>query len=232
MIRVAVVDDQPLLTSAFVALIDAQPDLTVVGTAANGAEAVDLAASTDIDVMLMDIRMPVLDGVAATRRICAVAERPRILMLTTFNVDDLVLGAIAAGARGFLLKDADPEDVLDGIGAIHRGEAVLASEVTPYLVDALRETTPPAPFDGRLTPREVEVLSLIAHGLTNREIADHLVIAETTVKTHVGNLLLKLAARDRVALVVLAYSSGLVRARGPITLSPPVGGDGGGPPSA
>lgn len=217
-IRVGVVDDQPLLVSAFVALIDAQDDLTVVGTARDGAQAVALAQGGGVDVLLMDIRMPGLDGVSATRRICAAGDRPRILILTTFNVDELVLGAVAAGARGFLLKDSEPHDVLEGIRAVHRGEAVISPDVTTHLVDALRRTPPPNPFDGVLTARELEVLALIAQGLTNPEIAQHLVIAETTVKTHVGNLLLKLAARDRVALVVLAYSAGVVRTKGPVAL--------------
>ncbi len=219
-VRVAVVDDQPLLVSAFVALIDAQPDLTVVGTAGDGRQAVELAATVPIDVMVMDLRMPVLDGVAATRRICGAGERPRVLVLTTFNVDELVLGAVAAGARGFLLKDAGPADLLDGIRAVHRGQAVIAQEAATHLVDALRRATPSHVFGGRLTPRELEILGHIARGSTNREIADRLVIAETTVKTHVGNLLAKLDARDRVALVVMAYGSGLVRAHGPVELGP------------
>jgi DNA-binding NarL/FixJ family response regulator len=218
MIRVAVVDDQPLLVSAFVALIDAQDDLTVVGTAGDGEQAVSLAASSLVDVMLMDLRMPVLDGVSATRAICSASDRPRILVLTTFNIDELVLGAVAAGARGFLLKDADPDDVLDGIRALHRGEAVISPDVTGHLVTALRDAPAPNPFGGILTAREREVLLLIAHGLTNREIAERLVIAETTVKTHVGNLLAKLDARDRVALVVLAHSTGIVPSHGPIDL--------------
>ncbi len=208
-IRVAVVDDQPLLVSAFVALVDAQPDMQVVATGANGDEAVRAAAEHSPDVMLMDIRMPVLDGVEATRRICASGDRPRVLVLTTFGVDDLVLAAVGAGARGFLLKDAEPEAVLDGIRALHAGRAVLAPEVTPVVVDALRTTPAPNPFASVLTPRETEVLGLIARGLTNKEIAETLVVAETTVKTHVSALLLKLDARDRVALVVLAHSAGL-----------------------
>ena len=149
------------------------------------------------------------DGVEATRRICASGDRPRVLVLTTFGVDDLVLAAVGAGARGFLLKDAEPEAVLDGIRALHAGRAVLAPEVTPVVVDALRTTPAPNPFASVLTPRETEVLGLIARGLTNKEIAETLVVAETTVKTHVSALLLKLDARDRVALVVLAHSAGL-----------------------
>lgn len=208
-ITVAVVDDQPLLVSAFVALVDAQPDMTVVGRGANGAEAVALAAELAPDVLLMDIRMPVLDGVAATRRIVEAGATTRVLVLTTFNVDDLVTGALAAGARGFLLKDAEPEAVLDGIRAVHAGRAVLDPAVADHVVGALNRSTPAPAGDPRLTAREVDVLTLIAEGLTNAEIATRLVVAETTVKTHVGNLLMKLGARDRVALVVLAYAMGL-----------------------
>lgn len=212
-LRVLVVDDQPLLVSAFVALIDNQPDLQVVGTAADGREAIAGCAELEPDVVLMDIRMPVLDGVEATRQILAKPTRTRILVLTTFNVDELVTGALAAGARGFLLKDADPEAVLDGIRAVHRGEAVLDPGVAGHVVAALQTTARHSPLAEKLTARETEVLTLIARGFTNAEIATELVVAETTVKTHVGNLLLKLAARDRVALVVLAYSMGLARPR-------------------
>lgn len=211
-ITVAVVDDQPLLVSAFVALLNAQPDIEVVGTAADGGSAVRLAERAAPDVMLMDIRMPGIDGVEATRRIADRGDRPRVLILTTFNVDELVLGAVRAGARGFLLKDADPEEVIAAIRAVHRGEAVIAGAAAPHLLQAYREghTVTAAPMPGRLTTRETEVLTLVARGLTNHEIAAELVVAETTVKTHVGNLLTKLGCRDRVALVVLAYSCGLV----------------------
>lgn len=225
-IRVAVVDDQPLLVSAFTALIDHEPDLAVVATGADGRQAVGLVAEHELDVIVMDIRMPHLDGVAATGQITARGDRPRVLILTTFNVDELVLGAVRAGARGFLLKDSATTNVVDAIRAVHRGEAVVDSQAAPALLTALR--TPgretPAGSDSlasdadpevpdavaALTPRELEVLRLIATGLTNAEMAADLVIAETTVKTHVGNLLWKLDARDRVALVVLAHSVGLV----------------------
>lgn len=228
MIRVAVVDDQPLLVSAFSALVDAQPDMQVVATASNGQGAIDAARAGEIDVMLMDIRMPGVDGIAATTQICTGEHsRPRVLVLTTFNVDDLVLGALAAGARGFLLKDAEPSVVLDAIRAVDRGEAVIDPQAAPVVLDALRTPTPapmPAPTAARqieqlLTARELEVLRLIAAGRTNAELATDLFIAETTVKTHVGNLLMKLHARDRVALVVLAHGAGLVSADGPIILS-------------
>ncbi|GAB3625079.1 response regulator transcription factor [Mariniluteicoccus endophyticus] len=195
--------------SAFVALIDAQPDMTVVARGADGQQAVDLSAGHEPDVLLMDLRMPVLDGVEATRRIVASGGPTRVLVLTTFNVDELVTGALAAGARGFLLKDAEPEAVLDGIRAVHAGRAVLDPAVAEHVVGAMNRAGAVPHADERLTAREVDVLSLIAEGLTNSEIAQRLVVAETTVKTHVGNLLMKLGARDRVALVVLAYAMGL-----------------------
>ena len=229
-VRVGVVDDQPLLVSAFAALIDHEDDLEVVGTGADGLEAVALATDPPlaIDVLVLDIRMPRLDGVEATRRIVAAGDRPRILVLTTFNVDELVVGAVSAGARGFLLKDAGPGELVEAIRGIHRGEAVIASQAAPALLTALRRpdlaaapTDDPAPGAAEheadpviasLTPREVEVLHLVARGRTNAEIAAELFIAPTTVKTHVGNLLLKLDARDRIALVVLAHTVGLVGA--------------------
>jgi DNA-binding NarL/FixJ family response regulator len=207
-IRVAVVDDQPLLVSAFVALISHQPDLEVVGTGADGHDAIELCERQLPDVLLMDLRMPGLDGIEATKAITKAGSRPYVLVLTTFDVDDLVLGAVAAGARGYLLKDTEPATLLDGIRAVHRGDAVIDPHVAPHLLAAFR-TVPNQPDSG-VTPRELEVLRLIASGLTNAEIAAELVVAETTVKTHVGNLLLKLDARDRVALVVLAHAGGLV----------------------
>ncbi|GAB3705528.1 response regulator [Mariniluteicoccus flavus] len=217
MITVGVVDDQPLLVSAFVALIEAQADMRVVARGADGEDAVAIVGEHDPDVLLMDLRMPRLDGVEATRRIAAMPVHTRVLVLTTFNVGDLVTGALAAGARGFLLKDAEPDQVLDGIRAVHQGRAVLDPAVAEHVVTALRDRagtdgggTPERPAaDDRLTRRETDVLTLIARGLTNAEIAGELVVAETTVKTHVGNLLTKLDARDRVALVVLAYAMGL-----------------------
>ncbi|WP_040156099.1 response regulator [Mobilicoccus massiliensis] len=224
-IRVAIVDDQALLVSAFSALIDNEPDMEVSATGGDGVDALALVEAHDLDVVVMDIRMPRLDGVEATRRLVERGDRPRILILTTFNVDELVLGALAAGARGFLLKDADPTELLDAIRAVHRGEAVVATQATPALLGALRRSDlplTPVPQDddevtaavvdpaiAALTARELDVLRLIARGRTNAEIADELFIAQTTVKTHVGNLLLKLDARDRVALVVLAHSVGL-----------------------
>jgi len=211
-IRVAVVDDQPLLVSAFAALIENQVDMTVVGTGGHGQEAIDLCAAIPVDILLMDVRMPVVDGVEATRHIVDAGVRPRVVILTTFNVDASVLAAVAAGARGFLLKDADPQEVLDAIRAVHRGEAVIASQAAPALLAALRRprTSTDPTLSDLLTPREIEVLTVIGRGRTNSEVAAELYISETTVKTHVGNLLMKLGARDRVALVILAHSVGLV----------------------
>lgn len=211
MIRVAVVDDQPLMVSAFAALIRAQPDMFVVGTGANGQEALRLCEHTAVDVLVMDVRMPVMDGIEATRLLVERAGTPNILILTTFNTDQLVLDAVAAGARGFLLKDAEPDIVLSGIRAIHRGEAVVSPQAAPALLDALRHerTNARGTAIDALTNREIEVLRLVGQGLTNAEIAAHLVIAQTTVKTHVGSLLAKLGARDRVALAILAHTVGL-----------------------
>lgn len=210
-ITVAVVDDQPLLVSAFVALINNEPDLQVVGTAGDGTRAVEMIASAHPDVVLMDLRMPGLDGVTATERIVGSGSRARVLVLTTFNVDELVVGAIAAGARGFLLKDAAPKELLDGIRRVHRGEAVVSSEAAPYLFARIRDDSGvDDSVVADLTPREIEVLTLVGRGRTNSEIAAELFVAETTVKTHIANLLQKLGARDRVALVTRAYAAGLV----------------------
>lgn len=227
---VGIVDDQPLLVAAFTALIDAQPDLEVVGTGTDGLMAIELVQQLHPDVLLMDIRMPRLDGIEATRRICTQQDettRTRILMLTTFNVDKLVLGAVAAGARGFLLKDSDPYEVIDAIRAVARGEAIVSSQATPALLDAFQPspaTMLDAPARPQLTAllsdREREVLTLVGRGLTNGEIAEELFIAMTTVKTHVGNLMTKLAARDRVALVIIAHAVGLVGGAGVLPLKP------------
>ena len=226
---VGIVDDQPLLVAAFTALVDAQPDLRVVGTGADGLQAIELVEQHHPDVLLMDIRMPHLDGVEATR---AITARPgdghgatRVLVLTTFNVDKLVLGAVAAGARGFLLKDAEPLEVIHAIRAVSRGEAVISTQAAPALLDAFRPAPaasfgPPArpELTAVLSSREREVLTLIGRGLTNGEISEELFIATTTVKTHVGNVMAKLNARDRVALVILAHSVGLVGTPGTVQL--------------
>ena len=218
MIKVLLVDDQPLMRTGFRMILDAEPDLAVVGEAADGMAALDEAERLEPDVIVMDIRMPRLDGVEATRRILAAGGPTRVLILTTFELDEYVVEALRAGASGFLLKDSPPERLVDAIRVIAQGEAVVAPSVTRRLLDRFARSLPPAdgPGAGRdppleqLTAREREVLVLMARGLSNGEIADQLVVGETTVKTHVGRVLSKLGARDRVQAVVTAYESGLV----------------------
>ncbi|WP_104178927.1 response regulator transcription factor [Arthrobacter sp. B0490] len=226
-IRVVIVDDQHLVRSGFAMLIDSQSDLRVVGEAANGEEAVRALAATRADVVLMDVRMPGMDGIEATRRILAgdgsatggAEGGPRIVVLTTFDLDEYALAAIHAGASGFLLKDAPPEELLEAIRTVHRGDAVIAPSTTRRLLDHVAPLLrrPSAAQDAqaeavaRLTPREREVFGLIAQGLSNPEIAAQLFLSEATVKTHVGHILAKLEARDRVQAVVLAYATGVVR---------------------
>ena len=229
-IRVALVDDQQLVRAGFRMVIDSQPDLRVVAEAGDGEEAVRLlsrraAPGQQVDVVLMDVRMPRLDGLAATARLTAAAAAgitvPRVIVLTTFDLDEYVLAAIRAGASGFLLKDALPEEMLAAIRTVHAGDAVIAPSSTRRLLEHLMATLPPAPPSGerspaqvgvaRLTDREREVLVLIAHGRSNTEIGQDLFVAEATVKTHVGRILAKLGARDRVQAVVVAYDTGLVR---------------------
>jgi len=217
MIRVLVVDDQAMVRQGFAALLAAQPDLLVVGDAADGAQAVAAAREHDPDVVLMDIRMPVLDGIEATRRILAGgsgATRPRVLMLTTFDLDDYVFEALRAGASGFLLKDAPAAELVGAVRVVAAGEGLLAPSVTRRLIEQFAarprpNRTHPARL-ATLTPRETEVLRLIARGQSNAEIAATLVVAEQTVKTHVGRVLAKLDLRDRAQAVVLAYETGLV----------------------
>ncbi len=217
MIRVLVVDDQAMVRQGFAALLAAQPDLVVVGDAADGAQAVAAARQHGPDVVLMDIRMPVLDGIAATRRILDGAPglaRPKVLMLTTFDLDDYVFEALRAGASGFLLKDAPAAELVSAVRVVAAGEGLLAPSVTRRLIEQFatrpRVTrTHPARL-ATLTPRETEVLRLIARGQSNGEIAATLVVAEQTVKTHVGRILAKLDLRDRAQAVVLAYETGLV----------------------
>jgi DNA-binding NarL/FixJ family response regulator len=217
-IRVLVVDDQSLVRAGFVKLLEPEPDLRVVGEAGDGSEAVDAAARARPDVVLMDIRMPRLDGIEATRRIRAQAGAPRVLVLTTYDLDEYVFDAIKAGASGFMLKDAPADQLVAGIRVVAAGDALLAPAVTKRLIEefARRPTPPPeGPFElAELTAREREILTLIARGLTNSEIAGDLVLGESTVKTHVGNILSKLDLRDRVQAVVLAYETGLVRPGG------------------
>lgn len=215
-IRVVLVDDQALVRSGFAMLVGSQPDLSVVGEAQDGLDALDLLARTPADVVLMDIRMPRLDGVETTRRIVARGpDHPRILVLTTFDLDEYAFAALQAGASGFLLKDALPEDLLRAIRTVHSGDAVVAPSTTKRLIARyVKRGVPAAPRSSldTLTDREREVWLAIARGLTNGEIADELSVSEATVKTHVGNLLSKTGMRDRVALVVLAYETGAIGA--------------------
>jgi DNA-binding NarL/FixJ family response regulator len=215
-IRVLIADDQALVRAGFRMLLDAAADVDVVGEATNGREAVDSVARLRPDVVLMDIRMPELDGLEATRRVLAAAPPdggPRVLILTTFDLDEYVFEALRAGASGFLLKDAPPEQLLDAIRVVASGDGLLAPSVTRRVIAEFArapQTTAPAELD-ELTPRELEVLQLIARGLSNAEIASQLFLSETTVKTHVARVLQKLRLRDRVQAVVLAYESGIVQ---------------------
>lgn len=217
-IRVFLVDDQELVRAGFRMLIDSQPDLAVVGEAGDGGEALERLAVTACDVVLMDVRMPRLDGVEATRRLTAREGAPQVVVLTTFDLDEHALGAIRAGAAAFLLKDATPETLLGAIRTVHAGDSVVAPSTTRRLLEHFATTLPdpatPTPDDrlAALTERERETLVLVGRGLSNSEIAAEFVVSEATVKTHVGRLLAKTGSRDRVQLVVLAYDTGLVRA--------------------
>ena len=213
-ISVLVVDDQEMVRAGFSALLDAQADLEVVGQAGDGAEAVVLAAELHPDVILMDVRMPVLDGLAATRRIleaAAAGDSPRVIMLTTFDLDDYVYAALRAGASGFLLKHSTPDELAAAVRIVAAGDALLAPSVTRRLVEDFARAQPVVPIAPvHLTPRETDVLRLVARGLSNRKIAAELVLAEQTVKTHVSNILTKLDLRDRAQAVVYAYEAGVV----------------------
>jgi DNA-binding NarL/FixJ family response regulator len=215
---ILLVDDQPMLRMGYRMILDAQPDLNVVGEAENGLEAIDLAARLQPNVVLMDVRMPDLDGVQATERIVASGSDSKIIVLTTFDLDEYAFGALRAGASGFLLKDAPPPDMLSAIRAVATGDAVVAPSVTRRLLSQFAHRLPdpqsPVLTDERvesLTPRERELLIEVARGLSNAEIAERLVVSEATVKTHVGRILGKLELRDRVQIVVFAYETGLVR---------------------
>jgi DNA-binding NarL/FixJ family response regulator len=216
-IRILVVDDHAVVRSGLRLLLDAEEDIEVVGECADGTQAVDSARRLAPDVVLMDIRMPEMDGIEATRRIAGDGGPdgvPRVLMLTTFDLDEYVYDALRAGASGFLLKDVPAEQLVDGIRVIAQGDALLAPSVTKRLIhefsrSGAAQRSAPASLDD-LTPRELEVFKLIARGMSNAEIAEELVVSETTVKTHVARVLMKLGVRDRVQAVVLAYESGVV----------------------
>jgi DNA-binding NarL/FixJ family response regulator len=231
-IRIILVDDQELVRTGFRMVLEAQPDMIVVGEAADGLAAVEAVRRQPADVVVMDVRMPRLDGVEATRRICADAgaagtggpggtgdaRGPRVLMLTTFDLDEYVFAGLRAGASGFLLKDVPPAELLFAIRSVHAGDSVVAPSATRRLIDRfvplLAPAGPPPADLAGLTEREREVLVQVAAGLSNAEIATRLFVSEATVKTHVGRILAKLGLRDRVQAVVLAYESGLVKARG------------------
>ena len=215
MIRILVVDDQPLVRSGFRMVIEERSDLELVGEATDGVEALELARELDPDVILMDVRMPNLDGVEATRRLVEAGTRARILVLTTFDLDEYVYAAIRAGASGFLLKDVEPADLVDAIRVVAAGNSLFGPAATERLVARFAEQ--PAPDAARsldeLTDREKEILTLLATGLSNAELAERLFLSETTVKTHVSSILRKLQVRDRVQAVIAAYDAGLVSPR-------------------
>jgi DNA-binding NarL/FixJ family response regulator len=214
-IRVLICDDQALVRGGFRAILDARPEIEVVGEAENGAQAVGLAQRRDPDVILMDIRMPVLDGIEATRKLVADGSPARIIVLTTFDLDEYVHAAIRAGASGFLLKDVTPANLVEAITIVAQGDALLAPSVTRRLLERFATTLPVGDRSSdalaELTAREVEVLRLLAGGLSNAEIAAELVVSEATVKTHISSMLRKLGLRDRVQAVIVAYETGLVR---------------------
>ena len=214
-IRVVIADDQGMVRSGFSVLLNAQPDIEVIAEAVNGREAVTHAHALHPDVVLMDVRMPVMDGLAATREITAMAQAPKVLVLTTFDLDDYVYEALRSGASGFLLKDASARELADAVRLVAAGDALLAPGITRRLIaEFARMGAPRTPSRQQvegLTERESEVLALVARGLSNAEIAGRLVVAEQTVKTHVSRILMKLGLRDRTQAVVLAYETGLVQ---------------------
>jgi DNA-binding NarL/FixJ family response regulator len=217
MITVLLVDDQPLIRLGFRMVLGSAADVEIVGEAEDGQTAVEMTRDLDPDVVLMDIRMPRLDGIQATRMITASAPRSKVLILTTFDLDEYAFSALNAGASGFLLKDADPAELIGAVRTISRGDAVIAPRMTRRLLDTFAKAMPTPARQAtvsanlaKLTPRELEVLTEVAAGLSNSEIADRLTVAETTVKTHLGRILTKLELRDRVQAVVFAYQNGLV----------------------
>ncbi|WP_396655191.1 response regulator [Microbacterium sp.] len=215
MTRVLIADDQQLVRTGFRLILDLEPDMEVVGEAADGQECVHAVARDDPDVVLMDIRMPVLDGIQATRRLTEAGSRARVLVLTTFDLDEYVFEALRAGAAGFLLKDAPREQLLAAIRQVEAGDALLAPTITRRLIE--RFVQAPLPDDAlrrrlaSLSPREAEVLGLVAQGRTNAEIAAELFVTDATVKTHIARMLAKLGARDRIQAVVMAYEGGFVQ---------------------
>jgi DNA-binding NarL/FixJ family response regulator len=214
--RVLVADDQPLVRSGFRMILDERPDIELVGEAEDGAEAMELARKLKPDVILLDVRMPRLDGVEATRRLVADGTSARILILTTFDLDEYVYAALQAGASGFLLKDVRPEELVDAIRVVAAGNTLFGPAATRRLVERFAQPEPtPAPALAELTEREREILGLLARGFSNAELADRLYVSEATVKTHVSAVLRKLGVRDRLQAVIAAYEGGLIRPGGP-----------------
>jgi DNA-binding NarL/FixJ family response regulator len=215
-VRVLLVDDQELVRTGFRMVLDAQPGVEVTGEASDGRAALEVLRSTSADVVLMDVRMPRMDGIEATRRICERDGGPKVIILTTFDLDEYAFAALKAGAAGFLLKDAGPEQLIEAIHAVSSGDAVVAPSTTRRLIDRFVQHIPDEEAEDNaalatLTARENEVLKLVARGLSNAEIAGRLYVSEATVKTHVGRILNKLGLRDRVQAVVFAYETGLIR---------------------
>lgn len=213
-IRVLIVDDQEFVRMGLRLVVDAQDDMAVVGEAGNGEEAVSLTASLEPDVLLMDVRMPGLDGIGATERIVAAHPETHIIVVTTFDLDEYAFGALRAGASGFLLKDAGPVALCDAIRAVHGGDAAISPRVARRMLDLFADKMPadatPPPTVDELTPRETEILQAIGEGLNNAELSERFVLSESTVKTHVGRILMKLQLRDRVQAVLFAHRNGLV----------------------
>ncbi|GAA4917392.1 two component transcriptional regulator, LuxR family [Stackebrandtia albiflava] len=221
MIRVLIADDQAMVRAGFAALLASQPDIEVVGDAADGVQAVDRVARLRPDIVLMDVRMPEMDGLAAAKRLLSEESgfRPSVIMLTTFDIDDYIYEALRYGASGFLLKDAPPEDLIAAVRVVAEGEALLAPSVTRRLIAEFARSRPAAPVRSarlaELTERELDVLRLVARGMSNKEIAGALFVSEQTVKTHINRIFAKLGLRDRAQAVVFAYESGLITAGRP-----------------